>query len=144
MEHCHDLLSKSEFEHELKHGIERKAKLLFSQADEDDSGLLSIIEIFCILPSIENMLKTDLRKLDEGEVESCSEAYSESDDDISIRNSFSFVAKFQYFSEEPFSSTFVKFDDLSLAKVVVKRTRILISVLLSLMIILLMMQGTIR
>ena len=76
-----------------KVGIERKAKLLFSQADEDDSGLLSIIEVFCILPSVEQMLKNDLRKLEEGENESCSETYSDSEDDVSIRNGYSFLGE---------------------------------------------------
>lgn len=67
-----------------KVGLNRKAKLLFSQADEDDSGQLSIIEIFCILPSIEQMLKNELRPLGDDEMESCSEHYSESEDEVSV------------------------------------------------------------
>ena len=54
-----------------------------------DSGLLSVIEIFCILPSIEQMLKSELRKLEDNETESCSEHYSESEDEVSIRTGYS-------------------------------------------------------
>lgn len=35
------------------------------------------------------MLKSDLRRLEDGEVESCSEHYSESEDEVSIRTGYS-------------------------------------------------------
>ena len=69
-----------------KVGLEKKAKLIFQQADDDGSGELSLVECFAMLPSIEIMMKKELKALPDGVEESCDEQFSESEDEDEFEN----------------------------------------------------------
>ena len=69
-----------------KVGLEKKAKLIFQQADDDGSGELSLVECFAMLPSIEIMMKKELKPLPDGVEESCDEQFSESEDEDEFEN----------------------------------------------------------
>ena len=69
-----------------KVGLEKKAKLIFQQADDDGSGELSLVECFAMLPSIEIMMKKELKSLPDGVEESCDEEFSESEEEDEFEN----------------------------------------------------------
>ena len=69
-----------------KVGLEKKAKLIFQQADDDGSGELSLVECFAMLPSIEIMMKKELKPLPDGVEESCDEQFSESEEEDEFEN----------------------------------------------------------
>jgi len=53
-----------------KVGVDSIAVQEFEDADADQSGELSVVEIFCLLPQVEKRFKMDLRSLAENEEES--------------------------------------------------------------------------
>ena len=53
-----------------KVGVDSIAVQEFEDADADQSGELSVVEIFCLLPQVEKRFKMDLRSLADGEEES--------------------------------------------------------------------------
>lgn len=53
-----------------KVGVDSIAVQEFEDADADQSGELSVVEIFCLLPQVEKRFKMDLRSLAEHEEES--------------------------------------------------------------------------
>ena len=70
LEFIHYCKRKARKMNRSKENVEQIATQMFKAADDDDSGELSVIEVFCILPDLDKAMASKCRKLLEGEFES--------------------------------------------------------------------------